>query len=195
MRFRLRQLFVFTLVYALTLFFVISFTRNVGHPRFLGALNRMPSLQWEIRSYEMFNESPLSEDVINRWLSHSLTAADCQNSFVELMATRPPTFDVWGNPYRFVRREQNEDPDSEYGIYSVGIDGESGSNGNDPDDLNSWSLDASHYWQRYRNRRAKIALVVSLIGALVIYVVPLFLFWSSDASIRHMSQGRYYLEL
>ena len=46
--------------------------------------------------------------------------------------------DPWGNPFRYV---VSPSLDGGYGVYTTGADGVSHSNGNDPDDLNSWSED------------------------------------------------------
>jgi general secretion pathway protein G len=46
--------------------------------------------------------------------------------------------DPWGRPYFYITSPSLEDG---YGLYSNGRDGVSHSNGNDPDDWNSWSED------------------------------------------------------
>ena len=56
-----------------------------------------------------------------------------------------PSNDSWGNPFQFV--ELNETGiygcDSILHVYSMGSDGVSLSDGNDPDDINSWSYHLS----------------------------------------------------
>lgn len=47
--------------------------------------------------------------------------------------------DMWGNPYVYVLNVGLEGDEKKAGIYSCGPDGASFTNGNDPDDINSWS--------------------------------------------------------
>jgi hypothetical protein len=47
-----------------------------------------------------------------------------------------PEPDPWENPYRFVRLEK--EPSELIGVFSLGRDAKTTSNGNDTDDLNSW---------------------------------------------------------
>ncbi|WP_147871953.1 type II secretion system protein GspG [Stieleria maiorica] len=54
--------------------------------------------------------------------------------------TPAPGVDPWGNEFQVALR-QDADGNRTYGVYSLGRDGESASGGNDPDDINSWSLD------------------------------------------------------
>lgn len=51
--------------------------------------------------------------------------------------------DPWGRPYLFIR-EAPAGP-REFGIYSMGADGKSASQGEDPDDLNTWSGTQDYY--------------------------------------------------
>jgi hypothetical protein len=46
--------------------------------------------------------------------------------------------DAWGNSYHYIVSEEFEHG---FGLYSLGPDGFSGTQGNDPDDWNSWSDD------------------------------------------------------
>lgn len=62
--------------------------------------------------------------------------------------------DPWGNKYQLIERDEPGlyDLQSPFHAYSFGADGKSDSNGNDPDDINSWNYD------RYRYYGAKIAM-------------------------------------
>ena len=62
--------------------------------------------------------------------------------------------DPWGHEYQYVLRPA--DTKTGYGIYSFGKDGVSHSNGNDPDDFNSWS--ESREPHSGSNRRALILI-------------------------------------
>jgi len=44
--------------------------------------------------------------------------------------------DPWGNPYQYIAPSTT---DGEFGLYSLGRDGISQTQGNDPDDINNWS--------------------------------------------------------
>jgi general secretion pathway protein G len=77
------------------------------------------------------------------------TEAEGLKALVERPSTYPPDkpwkgimkeypTDPWGNPYHYVTSPNLE---RGYGLYSNGSDGVSNSDGNDPDDWNSWSED------------------------------------------------------
>lgn len=51
-----------------------------------------------------------------------------------------PAVDPWGHPYAYLRGDGLPDG---FGIYSMGPDGVSTTQGNDPDDLNSWNSGAT----------------------------------------------------
>ena len=58
--------------------------------------------------------------------------------------------DPWGNPYQTVDRDTRGiyDMPSSFHVYSFGADGKSDSNGNDPDDINSWNYDRRKFYGR-----------------------------------------------
>lgn len=58
--------------------------------------------------------------------------------------------DPWGNPYQFVERDDVGPlgSDCTFHAFSMGADGTSVSNGNDVDDINTWSYDRSRYYRR-----------------------------------------------
>ena len=63
--------------------------------------------------------------------------------------TRKPV-DSWGNPYVFIELGQTgpNEPKSTFHLYSCGEDGESQTDGNDPDDINSWSYDRNRFYRQ-----------------------------------------------
>ncbi|MCA9214734.1 MAG: hypothetical protein KDB27_16800 [Planctomycetales bacterium] len=67
--------------------------------------------------------------------------------------------DPWGNPYVCVQREEHTDcyllPRH---VYSKGRDGISSSDGNDADDLSSWSDDSMRYYVNELNAEARLQL-------------------------------------
>ncbi|MDM4019634.1 hypothetical protein, partial [Roseiconus lacunae] len=59
--------------------------------------------------------------------------------------------DPWGNSYKLVMRQDAECDNPEFSVhlYSKGEDGISRTDGDDPDDLNTWSNDyGQFYWRR-----------------------------------------------
>ncbi len=68
----------------------------------------------------------------------------------ELWNAMDGNLDTWGNAYRLI--ELNEtgpfDSRSSFHVYSLGADGESMSNGNDADDINSWNYDRNRHYAR-----------------------------------------------
>ena len=56
--------------------------------------------------------------------------------------------DPWGNQYQIIERDQISLPNSDatFHAFSFGLDGISKSNGDDPDDINSWDYDRSRYY-------------------------------------------------
>lgn len=57
--------------------------------------------------------------------------------WIQLMHEVPK--DPWGNPYRYLTGDGLQDG---FGLYSLGPDGVSATQGNDTDDFNSWSEDS-----------------------------------------------------
>lgn len=80
--------------------------------------------------------------------------------------------DPWGYDYRYVLMPGR---DAGFGIYSLGADGITASDGNDPDDLNTWDKNApwlAYYKAECQERRP----LVYLIPVAVAVVVGAFLF-------------------
>lgn len=67
--------------------------------------------------------------------------------FTELWIELGDNFDPWGNPYRLVERNEHADGfKSTVHAYSLGQDGETQTDGNDLDDINSWNYDRQRYY-------------------------------------------------
>ncbi len=75
-----------------------------------------------------------------------------------------PGLDPWQQPYRCVRNLRLEDGSLvELGVYSVGKDGISETQGSDPDDLNSWSEHQGDYYRHeIRNTNFLAAAITGL---------------------------------
>ena len=68
--------------------------------------------------------------------------------------------DPWGHEYQYIPPAPEGIRD--YGIYSFGKDGISISNGNDPDDINSW--DTGHRRLRSRPSQINLAVWIAIVG-------------------------------
>lgn len=78
--------------------------------------------------------------------------------------------DSWGRPYQFARRDGKSSGKIEaIGVYSLGEDGISRTEGNDPDDINSWTVDNAAYYRKRHQRMMRLittgAFVIGLVGA------------------------------
>lgn len=83
--------------------------------------------------------------------------------------------DPWGNPYQYVFPSRHG---QDFDIYSWGADGQSGSNGDDPGDLNNWSPNNSWSKTHWTVNVFYIAAYVSLpflLLALVIWLLASFI--------------------
>lgn len=106
------------------------------------------------------DEYPMTEHEINQWLSGKLDPNHPAMTRLQWYKGGDVFFplDQWGNPYRCVFgkfRRPGIDRLYTIGIYSMGEDGISLSNGNDPDDINSWSdWPGYFYYQRFAEEEA-----------------------------------------
>lgn len=85
--------------------------------------------------------------------------------------------DVWGQDYQFVQFDQSEtrDTQSTFHIFSYGNDGISNSNGNDPDDINSWSNNSQAFYDISTAHAATPSLVFrSLLITPIAYIALLW---------------------
>lgn len=105
--------------------------------------------------------SPRAERVLQQWLRGELS--DSQLSEYRLHPNGP-FLDCWGRPYQVAFNKRQSDGQVQWvGIYSLGYDGVSLSQGDDPDDLNSWDENSdSFYWEsiatQHRQEKALNAL-------------------------------------
>ena len=106
-------------------------------------------------------------DTVNAWL-----AGDVSEEEQPLLGPQPE-LDAWKHPYRCVRDIRGADEAQiAVGAYSLGEDGVSNSNGNDPDDLNSWDPDCFEiYANRLTVRTWSFFAVKGLFSALCLYLL------------------------
>jgi hypothetical protein len=105
-------------------------------PRWSLAPPQLRRLQ-DFVEFAEIGESRLTPDKIDSWLA-GRASKDVADPF-----GADADSDPWGHPYRVVAAEG---PDR-FGFYSTGRDGLSNSNGNDPDDINSWSEARTRYYE------------------------------------------------
>ncbi len=68
-----------------------------------------------------------------------------------------PETDIWGNTYRLAIDGSGLNAAERIDVYSLGEDGKTTTNGNDPDDINSWTEPSTEFYDR---RLSRIMLLV-----------------------------------
>lgn len=158
MRFSIRQFLSFTFTIAIAVALSVSLFRPISYHPF----DHMSLGQ--IRNYR------LSQDFHCGGHSFSdMTYEEFDRFFTEDFPSDP-----WGNPYVFVNRDQ----DGVFGmrsrkhIYSMGEDGVSRSNGDDVDDINSWSPKLTEHYDKQRlRRRFAVHFVFAAILVIPVYTL------------------------
>ena len=84
--------------------------------------------------------------------------------------------DPWGNPYQIVEIDglDSIDTASNVHLYSLSLDGQSTSRGNDDDDINSWDYDRRDYYGRFddvRDHQKQIIATLILAPQVLIVLV------------------------
>jgi len=93
------------------------------------------------RACEVFREECGSYPAQEAWLDQ-LKAKDRQSS---LLVDHEHTLDAWGNPFVYVFPGKRN-PES-FDLYSLGADGKTETNGDDPDDISNWH--APERWRKH----------------------------------------------
>ncbi len=114
-------------------------------------------------SFSEINKSraPFDEVTINAWLAQQIPLT---HPIWQRMVEHPG-LDPWKRPYRCVRNRTLADGTLvDLGVYSMGKDGVSNSEGNDPDDLNSWNeQQGGYYYEEIKNTRFAAAAIIGLL--------------------------------
>lgn len=136
----------------------------------------------------MQDETDVSVETINDWLVGELSpdhplAAELRES---------PRKDPWKNPYgciRFVHTYGDET--RALGIYSMGRDGVSKTNGNDMDDVNSWNWQ-SHQWyvRDIKTRRRWELLMKGVLLTPIVYFGVIAISWIITRSSKRYRTKR-----
>lgn len=165
----LKQLLALPLAFALTWMVIPIFSYSLIHYHWTRALNDISSINREIDMRFGFLPRTKAE-MIQRWLNGKLDARDPP----EIPRDSDPYIDPWHNPYRVCERV-DEAGQKRFLAYSVGRDGKSDTNGNDPDDINSWSDEPAKLYkgEAFRDRQSE-RLKFAMLWTGLLYV-PLYL--------------------
>ncbi|MEM7313836.1 MAG: hypothetical protein AAF497_11860 [Planctomycetota bacterium] len=159
MKFTTRQLLLLPVVFLLNSWLVGHF-----------AFSPLRHYRWQIEPVQLSGVQTLVEVAIQHCHESDVIANDetFQDYFDNRMPPDHPAAnmlmclprtDVWGNPYRVAARDN---PDHPPRIYSTGMDGQSNSNGYDPDDIRNWDQDGlPWYSNRERRRETSFCMLTS----------------------------------
>jgi hypothetical protein len=152
MRFSLAQFLLLVPAYVLGMYAAAWWQSNIRATYMFdvaqwNAVVVLDQIQWS----EFFHKhTPHDEATINDWLAQRLPPSHQ----IWQQLREHPGVDPWGQPYRCIRNRHLTDGTLvELGVYSIGRDGVSESQGNDPDDLNSWNKDPNKYYRDEINRQ------------------------------------------
>lgn len=133
MRFSLLQLLLVFPAFGIAIVLVVVLSTMFGpvgvHYRWCNADNTCRFLEYDVERMAEDADGEIDPETVNLWLAKSLPAS---HPWAKQLWYEPREQDPWGRPYRCVRR------DGKLAIYSLGRDGVSATEGDDPDDLNSW---------------------------------------------------------
>ena len=134
MRLSIKHLLLYTAIFAISLVVSLPLTGDA-----IRATWRHNQAESSIRHMRIWADT---ERVVNPNIKFQ--EYDTNRLLVELGSLKDP----WGNKYNFVKRERSGifDCDSDFHVYSTGIDGQSYTDGNDDDDINSWNYNKDTYY-------------------------------------------------
>lgn len=142
--------------------------------RFEKAARQVRSVYMTFASYECIYGYLPSPDFSNRVLNNK-TELPSRFNLWDAIDKKPP-LDPWDKPFVYIDKPKN---DCSFGIYSKGEDGISNTNGNDPDDLNTWTnTDRPYqYYLSKINRRDLIVFIIrGLFSGLFIFIIFLIFY-------------------
>ena len=122
----------------------------------------------------------LTVDAVQRWIEGKTILSDP----LELQRSSQTESDPWGNPFRVVERRGNGN--RRFAVYSSGRDGMSKTNGNDPDDINSWSDEPVVFYQREAQRDSQMYRFRCTVPWGCILYVPMFFLLRTRKKIEHI---------
>ena len=155
------------LAFALACVLAFPFSSRLISYRWAQATNDVNNVALELGHMPIpFGQTEV--DVVQRWLAGKTLGSDPR---VFQMAP-PPESDPWGNPLQAVERSDVSGKMRVFAVFSFGRDGTSATNGDDPDDINSWSDDPVAY---YRRETQKYRLLCVIPWAIILCVPTWFL--------------------
>ena len=124
---------------------------------------------------------------LSRWMNGNVRQDDPR----ELQWASSPGSDPWGNAYRIVEFESPASDKQRFGIYSLGRDGKSTTDGNDQDDIRSWTDDPLGFYQleAYWDRTCE-RLIATMLATPIVYAPLFFLTRTRRRKPTEPSDGR-----
>jgi hypothetical protein len=172
MKFNLRHVFMMLFWLSVGVSFSMAFeTGRIVHHQYVGAINAIRDIKRIVDSH-----SQIEAWEVKLWLDPVRQRQRNQyslESYIPFDGIPVYEYDPWGRPFHVVEPVKAGD---EFHFYSSGQDGKSLSEGNDPDDLNTWD-DHGESWYRksiQRHDRMRLGIRGTVIG-LGIFVMTLLL--------------------
>ena len=165
MRFSIKHLLLFVLVWAITLALVpyLPWAGMLVSYYHTSAINEVRSLHIVIMSTG--NELPISLDTLRE---------------SPMWPTINRSADAWGRPIQIIESDlkSNNGHDCGVHVFSFGSDGVSATLGNDPDDINTWDdHHYAYYNSQIRNEEMLARLGQSIWLAPLLYLILLAAMW------------------
>ncbi len=164
----LRQLLALPLAFAMAWVVAYPFSIRLISYRWVRALNDLNSVAGDIKNRFIPHPS-FTVDSLQRWTEGKTLQTDPP----ELQGTSVALLDPWGNPFQVVERSSHNGR-RQFAVYSLGRDGMSQTNGNDPDDINSWSEDPVAYYQREAQAESQLYRLRCTIPLVCCLYAPMF---------------------
>lgn len=166
----LRQLLALPLALALAWVLAAPFSHRLIYYRWAQAVNQLNGVALDI-DHRFAPHRRTTVDCVQRWINGQPLQSDPH----EFQMASPPENDPWGNPLQAVERIDDAGT-RRIAVFSLGRDGASATNGEDPDDINSWADDPVAYYQReaqHESRMHHLSCTIPL--ACVLYAPMCFL--------------------
>lgn len=164
----LRHLLALPVAFATAWVLVYPFTVRLISYRWATTWTHVNSVVSDIE-YRFIPDRRLTVDAVQRWIEGKAIYSDPQ----VLHGSPPMQADPWGKPLQVVER-LDDDGRKRFAAYSFGRDGISDTDGNDPDDINSWSDNPVAYYQREAKRDSQIYRLQRAIPLGCILYAPMF---------------------
>lgn len=139
-----------------------------GHPSWhseSSAVRRVARQLTERCAYEANARLRAAPERLQQWLIDGL---EPEGAFLP----KPAGTDTWGNHYRLALHDSDSSEMDQVRIYSLGEDGKTATDGNDPDDINSWTdSNTQFYDQRQAYRLIWATLALGVLCGVVVWLI------------------------